>query len=110
MAVTDVKNRDMNGFSKQKIPNLAHTGEQHTSRPPPATTSERLGFCLRRVAMPPFIRGNDLHGINAAGPRSDYCRAIKMYVRVRYHTKLYDACEQEGSYPSHIMGKYYGGY
>ena len=25
MAVTDVENRDMNGFSKQKIPNLAHT-------------------------------------------------------------------------------------
>ena len=27
MAVTDVKNRDTAGFSKQKIPNLAHTGE-----------------------------------------------------------------------------------
>ena len=34
IAVTDVKNRDMNGFSKQpKIPDLAHTGEYHTSRP-----------------------------------------------------------------------------
>ena len=53
MTVTDKENRDMNGFSKQKIPNLADTGEGHTSTIPPATTSKRLGFCPRRLSMLP---------------------------------------------------------
>ena len=91
MAVTDMKNRDTNGFSKQKIPNLAHTGEKHISRPPPATTSERLGSGPRRVAMP-FIYGQRSSWHKCSMPQLRLLYELTTYICTpRYHTILYDA-------------------
>ena len=81
MAVTDVKNRDINRFFKQKIPCLAHTKEKHLEAS--FCHHERKAQLLHpTIPMPPFIRGNDLHGINATGPRSDYCTSYQhIYTR-----------------------------
>ena len=86
MSVTYKKNRDMNGFSKQKIPNLAVAGEEHTSRPPSATTRNRLGFCRRPLPMLVFLRGNGLHDTNEAESLADYCTSYQhTYTRTVSH-------------------------
>ena len=103
MTVTDEINLDTNGFSKQKRYQILHTRQTKTPRdPPPAATRKRLGFCPRRVPVPPFLGRNDLRPKNAAGLHSHYgTTAINIHTRTVSH---YDT-EEKDCIPT-IIGKY----
>ena len=86
MTVTDEKNRDMNGFSKQKRYRILHTRGTKTPRDLPAATSKRLCFCPRRVLVPPFLGRNDLRPKNAEGRHPHYgATAITIRTRTVSH-------------------------
>ena len=62
-----------------------------TPRHPPATTSNRPGFCRPRGRIPHVVGRNDLHGIEEAGPYSDYGTS---YQRIRT-VSHYDTYEKD---------------
>ena len=70
-----------------------------TPRHPSATTSICLGFCLLRGHMPPIMGRNDLHGINEAGPLSDYGTSCE-------HTRTVSHYDTYEKYRIQTKGKY----
>ena len=105
MTVTDAQNRDMNGFFNHNRYRILHTRGTKTPRDLPAAKRKRLGFCPRRVPVPPYQRRNDLRPKNVAGPHSHYgTTAINIRTRTVSH---YRADEKDRIL---TIGKYNEGY
>ena len=105
MTVTDETNRDMNGFSEQKIYRNLHTRRTKTPRDPPAATRERLGFCPRRVPVPPLSNAERSSSQKYSIPHSHYgTTAINIRTRTVLH---YDTDEKDRML---TIGKYDDGY
>ena len=115
MAVIDVKNRDMNGFSKQKIPNLAHTYGRITHLETPSCHHERKAMLLHPTSpYAPLPTGQRCSWPKCSRPALRLPYKLSTYIYIYPYgitlSILYDAHEQKISHPSDILGKYYSGY